>query len=213
MKITYLGHSSFLFVSGDGVRVVTDPFSGIGYPFPAVSADVVTVSHGHYDHCAVSSVGGKPAVFRRAGKDSFGAWNFTAFRSFHDDAGGRKRGENLIFRMEADGITVCHLGDVGERCFAERKEALGKIDVLLVPVGGNYTIGAAAAREYVEALRPSIVVPMHFFTPGLKIDIAGPEEFLSLFPAEDVVAAGKEISVDRETVARDRGKIYLMERV
>lgn len=210
MKIQYLGHSSFLFTSGDGTRVVTDPYKGIGYPFPKVCADVVTVSHGHYDHCAVSSVGGDPAVLSAEGEYRVGGWRFTAIRSYHDDVHGRKRGSNLIFRMEADGLILCHLGDVGERCDEEKVRLIGRPDVLFVPVGGNYTIDGAAACEYVRMLRPRFAVPMHYKTPDLTIDIDGPEAFLAGWSAEEIVRAGNVFEpVCGQT---EPGKIIVMER-
>ncbi len=212
MKLTYLGHSSFLAETGTA-RIVTDPFSGIGYPFPSVEADVVTVSHGHFDHCAVEAVGGEPLVLQQPGTSSVRGVTFTAFSSYHDDVQGRKRGKDLIFRMAADGIVLCHLGDIGVPISEELKRALGHIDVLLLPVGGNYTIDGRAAAEYVRVLRPTVAIPMHYKTKRLKIDIAGPEEFLAQFPQEDRRAAGCELTVDRAFLEENQGKIYIMERI
>ncbi len=186
MQINYLGHSCFLLTTKAGTRVVTDPYGDIGYPMPSLSADFVTVSHDHYDHCNVAAVGGDPVVYRRAGESKAGAdLAISAFASFHDDAAGRLRGRNLIFSFTADGVRVVHLGDLGEPDAPRVKEFVRGADVLLIPVGGRYTIDAAQAAQYVRALRPPVVIPMHYKTPDLNIGIAGLEEFLAYF-------AGKE---------------------
>ena len=148
MKIRYLGHSSFLLTTDGGTRIVTDPYGGVGFPFPYVTADLVTVSHGHFDHNRVAAVGGSPAVFDRAGKLEFGDVKLESFRHFHDDVQGKKRGEDLVFRMEADGLVLVHMGDIGEPFAPSIVEELGHVDILCIPVGGNYTVDAAGAKEY-----------------------------------------------------------------
>ncbi len=208
MKIQYLGHSSFLLAWKD-TRIVTDPYGDVGFSFPHVRADGVTVSHGHYDHCNTDGVEA-PLLFDRAGSYRLGAVRLNAIPSFHDDAGGARRGKNLIFRFEGEGITVCHLGDLGERCGEETAERIGHTDVLLIPVGGNYTIGAEEAAKLVGLLRPSVVIPMHYHVPGLTVDIAGPEAFLSRF--ENVVRLNaSSLEVTADALAGDT-KIILMER-
>lgn len=180
MKIQYLGHSSFLFTYGDGTRIVTDPFGDVGIPMPRVRADAVTVSHSHYDHCNVRGVDA-PQVLAQEGVFGVGGVQISSVRCDHDDAGGRKRGSTLAFRFEGEGISVLHLGDLGEPCSPAVVQRLGRADVLLIPVGGNYTIDAREAKRYIEALAPAVAVPMHYKVKGLTVDIAGVEEFLSLF--------------------------------
>ncbi len=209
MKISYLGHSSFLLVSNGGTRIVTDPFGDIGYAFPHVSADFVTVSHGHYDHAEVAAVEGRPAVADKAGSYNFGDVKAQAIACWHDDAGGRKRGSNLAFCFTADGITVCHLGDIGQACEAAFVKKLGKIDVLMLPVGGVYTVDAVGAKAYVDAIEPGIVIPMHYKTTDLNIPIAGIEHFLKLFPDAPISREGA-LSVNGPS---DGKKIVVMERV
>ncbi len=217
MKITYLGHSSFLRSQG-GVRIVTDPFGSIGYPLPPAEADIVTVSHGHYDHCNVAGVGGAPRVIRSAGRYTAGDVLISAVESFHDDAQGRKRGGNLIFRFAGEGLTVCHLGDLGEPCNGELVAKIGQPDVLLIPVGGHYTIDFARAKEYVERLSPAVVIPMHYKTKGLLIDIGGVEPFLSQFAAEAIERVGSSVILERGDIekiadnAKNNKKIIVMER-
>lgn len=213
MNLTYLGHSSFLLETGSGTRIVTDPYGAIGFAFPPVSADIVTVSHGHYDHCNVRAVGGTPVVLTAEGTFKSGGVSICALPSFHDEARGMRRGRNLIFKFQADGVTVCHLGDIGEPCSADLIEKIGHADVLLLPVGGNYTVGPVRAKEYVERISPVLVIPMHYFTEGLQVDIDGVEPFLALFEGQrEIVRGGNTITFDRKSLDAFGQKIIVLER-
>lgn len=213
MKIRYLGHSSFLLTESTGTSILTDPFGGIGYPLPQVRADVVTVSHGHYDHNNVKGVIGDPVVFDHEGKYEIGGVRISAIKSFHDNESGRKRGENLIFKFRMDGIEVCHLGDLGEECSSSLIETLLPVDVLLIPVGGTYTLDANQAKEYVDRIMPPIVVPMHYKTKHLELDIDKADGFLGLFDPEDVEELQDcEIELSRDDIDVERTKIIMMER-
>lgn len=187
MKIEYLGHSCFKLIESTGTSVVCDPYdSSIGYAMPEVSADAVTVSHGHYDHDNVKGVKGSPAVIDKECAYDLPGVEISAIKSFHDGSRGKRRGENLIFKFRMDGIDVCHLGDLGEACSSELIELLLPVNVLLIPVGGNYTIDAEMAKEYVDRIMPDVVIPMHFKEKGKDIDIGRIEDFLSLFDEETV---------------------------
>jgi len=179
MRVTWLGHASFLIESG-GNALVTDPFDKIGLPFPSVKADVVTSSHSHFDHSAASLVGGDPQVFSDADQFEAGPFKITGISTFHDESGGSMRGENTVYVIEAEGLRVCHLGDLGHTLAADQAAALGKVDILMIPVGGTYTIDARAAARVVKLLQPSVVLPMHFKIPGLSLPIAEVSEFTRL---------------------------------
>ena len=147
MKIKWLGHSSFLLEESTGTSIVTDPYEGdyVGIPYPEVRADIVTISHGHNDHNAVKAVSGNPKVI-----DSVGFWeidgvDINTLESNHDHHGGTRRGKNLICKFRLDGVDVVHMGDIGEEITPELGEAIGPVNVLLIPVGDNYTIGAEQA--------------------------------------------------------------------
>ena len=181
MKIQYLGHSSFK-LTGGGVSVVTDPYAPeVGFKMPPVTADAVTVSHHHFDHDYVKAVGGNPRIIECAGSYSLNGVQIDGVGSFHDDVCGKKRGANTIFKFRMDGMTVCHLGDLGEPCSPALIEKIQPVDVLLIPVGGNYTIDATAAKGYVDCLKPKVVIPMHYRVDGGNIDIGNIEEFTTLF--------------------------------
>ncbi|MDE6586554.1 MAG: MBL fold metallo-hydrolase [Clostridia bacterium] len=185
MIIEYLGHSCFKLVESTGTTVVCDPYSNeVGFSMPKVSADAVTVSHGHFDHNAISNVGGNPVVIDKESNYELTGVEINSVKSFHDASRGKNRGENVIFKFRMDGIDVCHLGDLGESCSTELIENILPVNVLLIPVGGNYTIDAEMAKEYVDRIMPDIVIPMHYRTKDSKIDVDKVDEFLKLFDDE-----------------------------
>ncbi len=183
MQIEYFGHSCFLITDSSGVRILTDPYTGVGYELPkGISADIVTVSHGHFDHNYIKGVSGEVSVISAIGKTEEKGVVFEGISTAHDPVGGALRGKNTVYKITVDGMTVCHLGDIGEKCSVDIAERIGKVDVLLVPIGGNYTIDANAAWEYVRMIAPSVVIPMHFRPSDGTIDITDEREFLRGVP-------------------------------
>lgn len=215
MKIRYLGHSSFLLTESTGTAVVCDPYGeAVGFRMPEVRADAVTVSHHHFDHDNVGAVGGNPVVLDREQGYELPGVDINAIKSFHDDRQGALRGENVIFKFRMDGLDVCHLGDIGEECSPELIEAILPVNVLLIPVGGNYTIDAAMAKEYVDRIMPDVVIPMHYRTKGCAIDIDKVDEFLSLFD-DDSAECGEvegELDLTRDDMDGESTKIIVMNR-
>lgn len=192
MKIEYLGHSCFKLTESTGTSIVCDPYSDeIGYAMRKVSADAVTVSHGHYDHNAVQNVDGAPLLIDGGQNNGLAGVEINSIKSFHDTSRGKKRGENTIFKVRMDGIDVCHLGDLGEKCSSDLIETLLPVDVLLIPVGGTYTIDAEMAKEYVDRIMPDIVIPMHYRTRDCKLDIDRVDEFTGLFDGDSVEESEK----------------------
>ena len=168
MKVSWLGHACFL-IEGGGVRVLTDPYDeSLDYCTPDPVVDVVTVSHEHFDHNAVGRVSGDPTVLRGVGEHDALGVKFIGIASFHDDKGGAERGENTIFSFDIDGLHVAHLGDLGVPLTKKQAEDLSSVELLLIPVGGTYTIGPAEAASVVASLPAvRVVVPMHFKTDRL----------------------------------------------
>ncbi len=187
MKIQYLGHSCFRLISEMGNTLICDPYDGkiTGYHMPRLSCDVVTVSHRHADHDFSSGTAGDPCVIDSAVSCCADDIAIESFEVYHDGEKGLKRGKNLIFVFSADGIRVAHMGDVGELS-EQAADKLCGTDVLLIPVGGNYTVDAAGAKWYVDRIKPSVVIPMHYRIPQSIIDIAPADDFLKLFD-EDCV--------------------------
>lgn len=166
MRIECLGHSKFLITLASGFRIVTDPFDpSTGYPVGHTRADAVLVSHHHHDHDAVETIEGYQKVIDTAGVHTLDAGiRVTALSSWHDPEGGRLRGPNLIMVLEAEGLRLVHLGDLGHMPDAGLAEKIGKPDLLLIPVGGHFTIDASAACQVCAQLKPRIILPMHYKT-------------------------------------------------
>ena len=191
MIFTCIGHAKFLIELENGLRIVTDPYDATcGYPVTPVKADVVLVSHGHHDHSAVDTIPGTPRVIAEKGTYDLGdGVKVTAVEAFHDDAEGTKRGKTLLFSVRAEGLNAVHLGDLGHIPTTAQVGALGAADVLMVPVGGFFTIDAAQAKETAELLQAKVILPMHYRTRvNSDWPIAPAEAFTGLYepPAEEV---------------------------
>ncbi|MDE6373283.1 MAG: MBL fold metallo-hydrolase, partial [Clostridia bacterium] len=196
-----------------GTSVVCDPYDpSVGFTMPAVSADAVTVSHHHYDHDNVKAVGGNPVVLDKEQGYELPGVVINAVKSFHDEKGGALRGENVIFKFRMDGLDVCHLGDLGEECSSALIEAILPVNVLLIPVGGTYTIDAERAKEYVDRIMPDVVIPMHYRVKGCELDIDKADGFLALFDGDTVEEAGGEIELTRDDVDGEQTRVIVMNR-
>jgi len=180
VKVKWLGHASFLITSDSGVKIITDPYvtnENLNYGEIDESADVVTVSHEHFDHNNVAAVKGNPEVVRGTAKVK--GIEFKAIPTYHDETEGSQRGNNNIFCFEVDGVKICHLGDLGHPLSDKQVSELGEVDVLLVPVGGNYTINAEVATQVSNRLAAKVVIPMHFNNDRCaSFPVAGVDEFL-----------------------------------
>lgn len=191
MNLEWYGHSCFLLTLQNGAKILIDPYdtSTLPYSLPQGNVDLTFSTHDHFDHNAVNAVPAK-TILRADGRESkfFGTMSGSKILpdgttevdlrgdklicktvpSFHDERKGSQRGANGIIRFTVDGITFVHLGDLGNTLTAEQVKALQPVDILLIPVGGYYTIDAAHAQKVVQALNPKIVIPMHFKTDALK---------------------------------------------
>jgi len=190
-KLTWLGQACFLLETAAGTKVVMDPFAkGIGYELPAgLRADLITISHEHPDHNNVALVTNKPRVLRGLTADKKGwarieeRYKDLTIRSvgvYHDDKRGADRGLNSVFVFEVGGMRIVHLGDLGHPLTDEQRAAIGAVDVLLVPVGGTFTLDAGGATRVIDQMRPRLmVVPMHYKTEVSTIKgLEGASEFL-----------------------------------
>ena len=179
MKIKWLGHASFMITSEAGTKIITDPYAlreTLTYGEIKESADIVTVSHEHGDHNNVAAVRGNPEVVRGTAKVK--GIEFKDIPCYHDDGKGQQRGSNTILCFEVDGIRVCHLGDLGHPLSDKQVAELGSVDILLIPVGGSYTIDAKVASQVCDRLKPKVIIPMHFKNDKCAFPIAGVDEFL-----------------------------------
>ncbi len=182
MKVKWLGHASFLVISDSGTKIITDPYpqgSGLSYEPVKDAIDIATVSHDHFDHNAISSVPGKPEVVTGSGTKDAKGIQFKGIATYHDDSQGKERGENTIFCFSVDGVKVCHLGDLGHMLNKEQIDEIGDVDVLLIPIGGVYTIDAKMAGSVIEDLKPKVAIPMHCKTSKCNWPLNTIEDFIA----------------------------------
>lgn len=208
MKIEYCGHSCFVLASKDGKKIMTDPYTRVGYELPAnLAVDTITISHRHFDHNYTKAVACNKMIDGAGNQTS----DIYGIECYHDPEQGRLRGKNIIYKINIDGIVVCHLGDLGEEYSSTLLDKIGNVDVLLIPVGGRYTIDAVQAKEYVDKINPKTVIPMHYKPSDGILDIDGIDRFLSLFDSADIetVESGEtEFCLDKP-----RKRVIYMERV
>ncbi len=170
MEITYIGHSCFK-IKGKDVSVVIDPYDPkmIGYSIPKLSGDIVLSTHNHGDHNHTASVTDSKIVITTAGEYEVSDTFVYGYKTYHDSKNGSERGSNIIYQILIDDFSILHLGDLGHVLSSETLEKISNVDVLLIPVGGYYTIDAKTAVNVISDIEPSIIVPMHYQTPDLKL--------------------------------------------
>ena len=178
MQIQYYGQSCFKITTKpagratEDVNVFFDPFGKeLGLRPPQGQADIVFVSHDHFDHNNVSAIKGDPVVIDTPGEYAVKGINVMGIDSFHDDKGGTLRGHSTIFILEAEEMKICHLGDLGSELIGKQLEEIDGVDILFIPVGGNYTIDGKKAAELVRKIEPALVIPMHYKVPGTSGEI------------------------------------------
>jgi L-ascorbate metabolism protein UlaG (beta-lactamase superfamily) len=185
MKITYFGHSAFLVEARDGTRLILDPYlsggldGSIAYEPIDEEADVVIASHYHEAHAATYTIPGEPLILLEPSSATVGMVKINGLHVFHDGSNGSERGTNTIVILDDGDVRLVHLGDLGHKLDLETVEAIGKVDVLLAPVGGHSTIDAQTAADIVNALAPAVVVPMHYWSERLDLPMAPLANFLA----------------------------------
>ena len=213
MRIRYLGHSCFECITKNNIKIITDPYTKVGYELPEdLTADFVTVSHGHFDHAYLSAINGSPKIIQNKLSFSEKGVTFKGVKTYHDSYNGKLRGENIVYLFKVDGITLCHLGDLGEECSNDIAQSIGKIDVLFIPIGGTYTIDAKQAKAYVDKLEPKVVIPMHYRSKDGVLDLQDEKAFLNLFDKKVVSYVDGTYDIESFIGIKDT-KIIFMERV
>ncbi|MEE9400962.1 MAG: MBL fold metallo-hydrolase [Dehalococcoidia bacterium] len=208
MEIVWLGHSCFR-IRGKEATIVTDPFDRtLGYPVKKLTANIVTVSHPHPQHSFLEDVAGSPKVISRPGEYEIANVFINGIATFHDADGGEHRGKNTVYLVQIEEVSICHLGDLGHVPTAEQIEQMSDTDILMVPVGGGATIGAAAAVEIISLLQPKLVIPMHFKTEVVKMDLEPLEHFLKEMGLKEVVTQPK-LNVSKSGLPADTSVVVL----
>lgn len=210
VEIIYHGHSMFEIKSESGTTIVTDPYNErIKSVLPDVSADIVLVSHGHFDHANVSIVKGNPAVVDQPAKTQQKGIDIEGIMSSHDTQEGKIRGKNIIFKFKVDGITFVHMGDLGHNIDAETIEKLKDTDILMLPVGGTYTINAYTAADIVNKLAPPVAIPMHYKETDSKLDVDKVDGFLAKYESFKMV--GHSVKVSKEELTKSSTRVWVFD--
>jgi L-ascorbate metabolism protein UlaG (beta-lactamase superfamily) len=212
MEIKYLGLSSFK-LRGKGASVITDPYDSdmVGIKFPNQKAEIVTVSHDHKDHNQVNQVKETKKILTGPGEYEISDVSIIGIPSYHDDKKGSERGKNTIFIFEMDGLRIAHLGDLGHKLKEEHYDEMGEIDILIIPVGGKFTIDGKTAVEIAREIEPSIIIPMHFLMPNMNKKTFGELSDLKPFLNEIGLPVGKmdKLSIKGETLGEDQRVVVL----
>ena len=212
MEISWVGHACFRLKGKTGV-VITDPYDSVstGLKLPKLSSDIVTVSHGHRDHANFLAVQGEPYIINGPGEYEIKGINVMGVATKHDNKNGEERGGNTVYNLTIDEVNVTHLGDLGHNLTSEQMEELGSVDILLIPVGGVYTIDGHAAAKVASELEPKIIIPMHYGVPGLKYQLETEEKFLkemgveSLTPQLKLVVTKDRLPAETQVVILEQG--------
>jgi L-ascorbate metabolism protein UlaG (beta-lactamase superfamily) len=191
MEISWLGHSCFI-IKGKEKTIVTDPYSpSLGYSLGEPKADIVAISHFHPGHSYVEGMADDPRQVKCPGEYEIGGVFITGIATFHDKEKGKLKGKNTVYLIEMDGVTLCHLGDLGHRLTPQLMEELGSVDILFLPVGEISTIPIDIAVETVKQVNPHIVIPMHYKTDAVVTDLKPVDKFLSKMGIQGIEAKSK----------------------
>ena len=205
MRVVWHGHSCFEIDDGS-VTVVVDPHDGksIGIKPPSVSADYVLVTHEHYDHSAVNAVRGNHKDFvGTTGKCPCGSIEAEGLPSFHDGEDGRRRGRNVIYRIVAEDIVICHCGDLGAAPPQDIIDRMRGCDMLMVPAGEVYTMDIPEIAALIEAVDPKVIIPMHYHASGLSIPLRTLERFTETV-RERTTYIGQEMDISKDELPSSR---------
>lgn len=204
MELVHIGHSCFR-LKGKNATVITDPYdpASTGLKLPKITADIITISHDHKDHNYAKGIEESEITFKGPGEYELKNVKILGIGTFHDLTHGAERGKNTVFRIEIDNIAVVHLGDLGHKLSDSQVDDLGVVDILLVPVGGIYTLNAEAAAATVSQIEPKIIIPMHYKTEGMNENVFGKIDGVDVFLKE----MGKTGIVPQEKLTISKEKL------
>jgi len=215
MHIVWHGQSCFQITAARGkaehVSVVIDPFDeATGLRVPSLSADALLITHDHHDHNNKKAVKGDPLVIENPGEYEIKDVYIQGVASWHDEKEGKERGPNTIYIIEAEDMRLCHLGDFGQKELeASQLDKIGNVDILMVPVGGVYTINSKGAAKVIAQLEPRIVIPMHYHIPKLKVKLEGVDKFLKKKKKKSTEAQQK-LLIKRKDLPSEETKIIVL---
>ena len=215
MNIVWHGQSCFQIsssqIKNNHVNIVIDPFSEeTGLKIPKLEADIVLVSHQHYDHNNVKAVPGSPFVVSGPGEYEVKEVFIHGIPSFHDSSLGKEKGSNTIYTIEAEDLRICHLGDLGQKELTpEQVEKIGEVDILMIPIGGMFTISVKEAMKIMSQIEPNIIIPMHYQIPKLKTKLDGLDKFLKAMGIKKIDSLPK-LSIKKKDIVSEEAKIVVL---
>jgi L-ascorbate metabolism protein UlaG (beta-lactamase superfamily) len=212
MEITYIGHSCFK-VKGKEITLVIDPYDPkIGYKLPKLECDVLLSTHNHADHNNFAGVSNYKLLIDTPGEYEISGVFVYGIPVFHDEKQGSERGENIIYMIEIDGVTLLHLGDLGHDLSKETLEKLSDIDVLMIPVGGKFTIDAETASEVISEIEPGYVLPMHYKTADLTsvVGLDGLDKFLDEMGVENNVKKDDKLKIGSKSDVPEDTQVVIL---
>ncbi len=215
-KITFAGQSCFqISVSNSkehSADIVIDPFDeSLGLKVPNFSADILLVTHQHHDHNNTKAVKGQPFLIQGPGEYEVKEVFVQGIPSFHDDKEGKERGPNTIYTIEAEDMKFCHLGDLGQKQLTnEQLEKIGNVDILMIPVGGTYTLSSAESQKIISQIEPLVVIPMHYSLPKLKMDLEDVNKFLKVM-GKNSVAVQDKFTVKASALPKEGMEIVVLQ--
>ena len=212
MHIIWHGQSFFQIQTslskGEQTTLAIDPFNeALGLKVPSLTADILLITHDHHDHNNKKAIKGTPFLIEGPGEYEVKEVFVQGIPSFHDEEGGKKRGQNTIYTIEVEEMRLCHLGDFGQKELTEDQlEQIGDIDVLMIPVGGEFTVDAKGAAHVISQIEPKIVIPMHYALPKLKTKLDEVDKFLkeigkkSAVPQPKLLIKKKDLPLETQVV-------------
>jgi len=215
MNIIWKGQSCFQIFTNQGknnlVSIAIDPFSNdIGLRVPKLQADILLITHDHHDHNNIKAVSGQPFIIKGPGEYDIKEVFIQGFSAFYDDSQGAEKEKITIYTIEAEEIRLCHLGDLGQKeLSSEQLEKIGEVDILMIPVGGTYTIDAEEAIKIMSQIEPKITIPIHYKVPNLKVKIDGVDKFLKALGIKSLEPLPK-LSIKRKDISQEEAKIIVL---
>jgi len=215
MKITWYGQSLFELITkpqqNDEVKIVVDPFDeSIGLKVPKLDAKILLVTHEHHDHANIKAVSGCPFLINGPGEYEVKGVYVKGIPAFHDNSSGKERGKVTIFTIESEDIKVCHLGDFGQPELTEHQlEEIGEVNVLMIPVGGVYTIDSKAAAQVINQIEPQIVIPIHYKIPKLKYKLEELDKFLKVMGVKNSEYSNK-LQIKKRDILEEKTKVIVL---
>jgi len=217
MNINWYGQSCFQISSNQGknnhLSTLIDPFEeSIGLQLPRkLEADVVLITHNHLDHNNVKAVSGQPFIASGPGEYDVKGIFIQGIPAFHDNVQGKERGRTTIYTIEAEEIKLCHLGDLGQKeLTAEQLDKIGDVDILMIPIGGFFTINAQEAVKIMAQIEPKIIIPMHYKIPNLNIKLDGLDKFLKIVGVKKIEPLSK-LFIKEKDLPKEEVKIIVLQ--